>query len=364
MLKALELSTEKEILIFAGYWNEGTINLLRSQGRENKLICPVCKEPVQVRAAKKNRWHFAHKSLNNCPLKHESQMILEAKILLYSWLKTKLGNQVTIEKYLPGMSLLRPLDCYVELPSGIKIGYWILEKGLRDRWKLEQIFSEVDITLVWVPLLDMLKIDTEDQTAVHLTPTERDILFSSNYNQLYSSFDTAITYLNVSKKNAVTLRGLHCVHLPQKYCFDFKLTEDLSSMLFNPLTGEFVHPAEPINLEKCRKEREEHKQRAILEEQKINADKLKRQRADLANRRNHIPKASPSIPSGYNNRKSTQSSVKPIDPVMGSCDYFSKSYPCRECGIVASDYTSLDLASKTCLCRECLKQNRIKMMGI
>jgi hypothetical protein len=242
MFKAQKGLTQEEIIIIDPYWNEETIGLLRQQGRDDQLICPVCKQPVLVRAGKKKRWHFAHKDLSNCPLKHESPNILQARVILYTWLKTKLGDQVTIEKHFPGIDLPRPIDCYVELSNQQKIGYWIMERGIRDRWTLQHTFSNLNMSIIWVPLLDMLRVDEEDPAAVHLTPTERDIAFFSDYNQLYSHFDCALSYLDVDNKTVLTLRGLNCVHLPQKYQFDFKLVTAIDEMLFFPQTGELVHP--------------------------------------------------------------------------------------------------------------------------
>ncbi len=244
MFKAQDGLTEEDIIILDPYWNEDTIEPLRKQGRDDNLICPVCKQPVQVRAGRKKRWHFAHKDLSNCPLKQESPNVLQARVLLYSWLQAKLGEKVTVEKHFPGADLPRPVDCYVELSSDQKIGYWILERGLRDRWTLQNTLSHMGVSIVWVPLKDMLKVDEEDDGSVHLTPTERDIAFSSDYNQLYSHFDSALSYLDVDKKTVLTLRGLNCVHLPQKYRFDFKLKNDLNQILFVPQTGELVHPGE------------------------------------------------------------------------------------------------------------------------
>ncbi|MCP4297718.1 MAG: hypothetical protein GY786_19130, partial [Proteobacteria bacterium] len=265
MFKALGRQVEEEIIILDPYWNENTIVPLRKTGRKDDLICPVCKQPVHVRAGKKKRWHFAHKDLSNCPLKHESPNILQARGLLYSWLKTKLGDKVTIEKHFPSTNLPRPIDCFVEMSSDKKIGYWILEKGIRDRWALQQTFSYLGISIIWIPLEDMLKVDEENPDSVHLTPTERDLLFFSEYNQLYSQFDSALTYLNLSEQTALTLRGLNCIHLPQVYRCNIKMKNDLSQMLFSPQTGELVHPGEHERLEELRKEIEEKKRLREIE---------------------------------------------------------------------------------------------------
>jgi competence CoiA-like predicted nuclease len=146
MFKSTDCQSNQQIIILDPYWNEETIDQLRVKGRENSLVCPICKQPVHLRAGGKNRWHFAHKDLSNCPLKHESPNILQARSLLYKWLKSKYGDRVTIEKHFPHSDLSRPLDCYVEISEKQKFGYWILEKGVRSRFPIEMALSELNIT--------------------------------------------------------------------------------------------------------------------------------------------------------------------------------------------------------------------------
>lgn len=361
MFKAQKGLTEEEIIILDPFWNEDTIDSLRDQGRDDNLICPICKQPVLVRAGRKKRWHFAHKDLSDCPLKHESPNILQARVLLYSWLKTKLGEQVTIEKHFPGTNLPRPIDCYVELSNQQKIGYWIMERGIRDRWTLQHTFSNLDMSIIWVPLLDMLRVDEENPGAVHLTPTERDITFFSDYNQIYSHFDSTLSYLDVDNKAVLTLRGLNCVHLPQKYQYDVKLVNALDEMLFFPQTGELVHPGEHERLEELKKEIEEQERLRAIEEQKRREEERKRQ-AELEKQRQIIfPHAKKQTKHEWNNIPNPPPSPKPFKKDKKESElysYINKPYPCRICGIMTANWSSLDLGSNTCICsRECLTKS-------
>ena len=179
MFKSTDCKSRQQIIILDPYWNEETIDQLRTKGRENSLACPVCKQPVHVKAGEKNRWHFAHKNLSNCPLKHESPNVLQARSLLYKWLKSKYGDRVTIEKHFPDSDLPRPLDCYVEISETQKFGYWILEKGVRSRFPIKMALTELNIANTWVFLSTMLKVDEEKADSVHLSPTEREFTYSS-----------------------------------------------------------------------------------------------------------------------------------------------------------------------------------------
>lgn len=362
MFKAQVGITQKEIIILDPYWDEETIKVLRQQGRDDGLICPVCKQPVLVRAGEKKRWHFAHKDLTNCPLRHESPDVLQARVLLYSWLKSKLAEKVTVERHFDGVDLPRPIDCYVEFSNKQKIGYWILDRGFRDRRTLQYTLSRLGISIVWVPLTAMIRQDGEDQGTIHLTPTERDITFSSAYNQLYSPFDSSLSYLDVEDKRVMTLRGLKCVHSPQKYQFDFKLVTALDQMLFLSKTGELVHPGEHERLGELRKEVKEQERIRIIEEQNrherertrlkelaeqrkrmLTKVKIQPESADQDVTRSQVPSPKPS----KNEKQESQSN---------NC--LEKVYPCRICGTMTKNWTSLDLGSKTCICsRECLTRS-------
>lgn len=341
MFKAQKGLTQEEIIIPAPCWNEENILSLRQQGHNDELICPVCKQPVLVKAGKKKRWHFAHKDLTNCPLKNESAGVLQARFLLYSWLNSKLEDKVTIEKHFPATDLPRPVDCYVELSDEQKIGYWILERGSRDRWMIHHALSNQGVQIVWVPLASMLREDDEEQDTVHLTPTERDITYSSDYNHLYSHFDSSLSYLNVEEKAIVTLRGLRCIHSPQKYLFDFKLITDLDQMLFLPRTGELVHPGEHEQFEELKRR-----------EQKIELQKerAEQERAILPLARNQTM-FKPQPPLQTNPPKEKD---KPI-----IYDHLNKPYPCRVCGTMTTNWSTLNMKDKTCICSlECLAKSQ------
>ena len=158
MFKSTDCQSSQQIIILDPYWNEETIDQLRTKGRKNSLACPVCKQPVHVRAGNKKRWHFAHKDLSNCP-------------------KSKYGDRVTIEKHFPDSDLPRPLDCYVEISETQKFGYWILEKGIRSRSSIEMELYELNIANTWMFLSTMLKVDEEKTDSAHLSPTRVHLLF-------------------------------------------------------------------------------------------------------------------------------------------------------------------------------------------
>lgn len=69
---------------------------------KERILCPVCKEKVQLKKGNKRIWHFAHLLKINCEtqLENESEYHLKGKIQLYDWLVNQ-DIDVEVEKYLP-----------------------------------------------------------------------------------------------------------------------------------------------------------------------------------------------------------------------------------------------------------------------
>ncbi|MBU0944746.1 MAG: hypothetical protein KJ804_19740 [Proteobacteria bacterium] len=360
MFKSTDCQSSQEIIILDPYWNEETVGQLRTKGRENSLACPVCKQPVHVRAGEKNRWHFAHKDLSNCPLKYESPNILQARSILYKWLKSKHGDSVTIEKHFPGSDLPRPLDCYVEISETQKFGYWILEKGVRSRFPIEMALSELNIANTWVFLSTMLKVDQERTDSAHLSPTEREFTYSSEYNQIYSSSDQALNYLNIENNLVTTLRGLYCIHSPQQFRFCEQLIDELPNMLVSPKTGELVHPGEHEKLlelqenDRLEQQREEELkirlQEQAREQQQARQLEWECERERLLTQKEQVKiKTKFSVPDVQ--KEQQRDAIK--QPVTSGLE---PHYLCSVCGISTVTWTMLDTGKNTCICsRECLR---------
>ena len=364
MYKAMDHHTKKEVIIIDPFWTMGNIGELREKDRLDALRCPGCKEPVRVRAGKKRRWHFAHKDLSDCSLRQESPEILEARGQLYTWLQSKFANQATVEKYIPDIPIL--FDCFVETEAGQKIGYLIFEKGIRSRDLLMDALAMSDVQMVSIFLHKVLNRDSEYSHAVHLTPTERDFHFTSEYNQIHSHNNTGLVYLDETKGKIVTLRGLHCVHQPQKYEFDMMLTNELSQMLVRKGTGELIHPGEyemicawekqKIEEERLREivEKKEQERRRLQEEQqRIHLKELER-KAALHRSRNHevLGHQPPKVISLK--KKNRHEEIKPRREDIFMMD--QEPYTCEICGKNTVEWVSLDMKNNTCVCsRECLK---------
>ncbi|WP_010649994.1 competence protein CoiA [Oceanobacillus massiliensis] len=76
------------------------IEKMKKEGE--KFYCPVCKQPVIMKAGIKMIAHFAHQSISDCPSSEGGEGIYheQGKLILYEWLKKHAMN-VQLETYLP-----------------------------------------------------------------------------------------------------------------------------------------------------------------------------------------------------------------------------------------------------------------------
>ncbi len=339
MFRAIDKECGREIIILDRKWHQGNIEQLRLKGRSEMLHCPECQKPLLVKAGNQKRWHFAHQDLENCPLRNESAMILQARSLLYKWLQSKFSDKVTIEKKIEECSFPRPVDCYVQLENGAKIVYWIIEAGIRNRSELLWSISESNIQVHWVFLHRMLKEDEKHTDEFYFSPTERDFFNRSDYMKAYNGL--SLHYLNIESSELKTLRGLYLVHSPQKYKCKKILNGPMDEILISPKTGEFVYLGEYEKLQEYRKSQ-------TLRQLKMKTSiKLKK---DVSVVENKIRSSE-----GMNKNLSyiKQKTVPPRSEVL---NILNEPVPCEICGKLTTAWSSFNCKTRTCECRECLEK--------
>lgn len=265
MFRCIDGQSQQDVIILDAEWSGENLHELRSKGQVKSLLCPQCKLPVIVKAGDEKIWHFAHKTLGSCPLQTEPADVLRARRHLYKWLRTKFIGQkerslfdqdkepiVTVEKAMDH-NLPRPVDCYVELPDGKKIAYWIVEKGMKGRTGFHDCFRDISLNVLF--LSDMMRIVPEEDMKgqkgpfVDLTPTERYFLTESKYDIPYKvasysvAYGKSLHYVNPVKAEVISLRGVCVKHEPNRYSVAAMLVHPISEMLTN-VNGEFIHLGE------------------------------------------------------------------------------------------------------------------------
>jgi hypothetical protein len=321
MLKALDRLTGEEYIILHPRWIQD-LKYLKSLDQQDILICQGCEQPVRVRAGQFRQWHFAHKHLENCPYANESPALMNARAVLYRWLVTKFGDDVTLEKQV-AQHLPRHVDCWVERDGKI-FSYWIFDTRISPdiRESISQTLPKLTTYCNWLFLTDLLRIDADEDDCVHLTTTEREFRQSSVYDgpasNSFSKPGQTLHYLNTDQEELTTIRNLLLVHRPQMFrgCFQ---SHPLFEMRVSAATGEFVHPGE-------------HEKLPLYLEAKKLAEKVKEKPGSIA---------------GY--KPLRQPAPTPLPAEEGICIF---------CGKKTRDWWSFDGTTKTCKCWDCYRQGQ------
>jgi hypothetical protein len=254
MFKCLDISINEPVVSLDDR-GPAWIQELRQKSHNDHLRCPTCREAVTFRVGTLRRPHFAHKTLANCPTKSESPELLEARAVLYEWLKLKFDN-VSIEQFVDGAATPRAFDCWVEY-KGKRFAYWLVDKRIvwKDKEAIENAAKQADASLTWVFLHKTLRRVENNPKLIMLPTTERCCARFSDYDQNYGHCRGTLHYLDVDNQTFVTFRGCHCEHPPQVYS-GCEIITALPDLHVSQSTGEFVHPGEYEALSRLQEEKQ------------------------------------------------------------------------------------------------------------
>jgi hypothetical protein len=309
------------------------IRTLRRKGREGTLQCQTCREPVLLKAGPVRRPHFAHRTLANCPTSGVSSEVLEARAVLYEWLRSKFGEGVTLEKTLDDASLPRPIDGWAER-DGRRYAWWLVDRRLppEARVAIEEAVRVAGGTLAWVFLAGMLRRTGPRSPRLLLSTTERDSLRSSEFDEVHGTgVAGSLHYLDSAAGTLTTFRTLSCVHVPQTYA-GVELQSPLAEVRIHPTTGEFVHPGEYDRVRELRKRRERDRHRAV------------RPRSTWE----------PLVPGAGSPGGPGPEPPPPEEPEVPQDD----AHPCEECGQVTTSWWFYDGNTGFCRCHDCARKRR------
>ena len=334
MYRALHQPSGDEIIILDPRWR-AQIAHLRSLGRQDALVCPGCHQPVQVRAGKFKRAHFAHKHLQNCPFGSLSPRLLHTRAVLYDWLIHKFEPQaVCVDKELGSGTGLRPFDCWVEADAG-NFAYWIFDRLMPpdERQSLKSLCVENILDVQWVFVIDLLRPDELiPLSRLHLTTTERAFMRQSELDQAWQThfeqLGSSLHYLDPDQGSLTSYRNLSVVHTPQLYTGK-RLQNPLDEVLVSNINGEFVHPGEVAQLEQTRRK---------IAAQQEQAEARQRRARDF------LKSAS------FSKNPACQTDKQAIPNAQTA---FDRQVPCRVCGTYTSDWVTYFGESRECICRAC-----------
>jgi hypothetical protein len=351
MYKALDVRDNTEVVILDQKWLH-YINQLREFDRQDFLVCQGCRQPVRVRAGDQRREHFAHKHLENCDYSDESSILCNSRAVLYEWLVSKFGANVTIEKKIDGVDLFRPIDCWVQNGSDV-LAYWIFDSRLKleKREFLRECIRKLGIHITWVFALEMLHTEQDNPDKLILSTTEREFIKRSKYDEPFSKTDLtngSLHYLDAENRKLLSFRGLSLYHEPQIYR-GYNLTSNLDEVLVSNKNGEFVHNGEYEQLQEYRKLKKIDKftyQRSGKFTLKTNSDSLKN---------------SFKVDDGDENftaMKDITETPTPSEMLLQNSVPAKNSGLCEICGKITTDFWYYDWGTGLCKCNSCKKQGK------
>lgn len=339
MFKAIDTETNQAVVSLDAKTEE-QVSKLRQKGHSDLLQCQTCKEKVRLRAGERRRPHFAHKTLANCPTKNESAEMLEARAVLYDFLRTKFSDAVTIEKHLDGSTLPRSIDCWIEHHE-LKVAYWLIEGRLSedDQRTISSTIASHHASLVWVLLSSVIKHPESDDKMLKLSTTERSLMATSELNLIHGEIQCGtLHYLDSNAKTIATFRSLSCVHRPQIYTGK-EIRSPLTAIDVRRGTGEFIHPGEWEALVEVKEKIRKMKQRERLWEEE---------------------RKSPQIPPNSIPPTLTYSVPSPHTSPYSSLSSGNRVGQCESCGEFTNDWWFYDGGTGKCGCRKCQQMEREK----
>ena len=345
MYKVINLVDNHEIVILEQRWKK-QFHLLRELDRNDRLVCPGCRQFVRIRAGRIRRWHFAHKHLGNCSLASQSYQLLEARAILYEWLTQQLGEEsVTIEKALS--DLPRPVDAWVDSGSG-SFAYWIFDNRFSPEIRkiLRKELEGKGIFMNWIFLSDLLHEEDAIPGRIHLSTTEREFMRTSLLDAASETAGDApgqsLHYLQPASKILITYRGLQINHPPQRFN-GRRISNDLSEITIDPISGDLIHPGEKERIHQYN-QRITAAQSRIEKKQKF-MNSYNRQKDGLSHELETKNIPSNSIDTGNEKPKSIDSAVNRGLTI--------REGKCKSCGKRTTEWVIYYGKSGECICRDC-----------
>jgi hypothetical protein len=241
MFRAIHKETRGEIISLDDCWRT-RLDELRVLDRGNQLVCPECNGTVRIRAGEQNRWHFSHKDAGDCPLSESDPERVQLRALIYGWLAGKQPKlTLGIEERLQVDGKAYFVDCVISLEGGVRVAYFALAAGIRNRVSLIKEARKQYRYCHWIFHSRTLK--PLRKTEISLSTTQRDLMYPLAQGAATALADGALHFLNPQTQALTTFRLLSCTHPPQGFR-GVKHESPLGTMLVGPRTGELVHPDE------------------------------------------------------------------------------------------------------------------------
>jgi len=303
---------------------------LRELAAAGELVCPGCEQFLWLRTGTSRRRHFAHRSLADCPLAHQSVEVSEVKAQLYRWLQAKYPSKVSLDVTLEVGGRGMNMDLVVERENGAKFAYLVFDRQQRDREDIFAFHGTKGLALHFIHTTTTLKV--EGGESLLLTASQRDFIQVSRFDSGVGLGGRGHLYFVSPEESTVSIyRGLYCAHEPNVYRYGVLRFGTLNSALISPASGEIVFD-EDVKARKAWQERQTAKPLATASAQPA------------------------SIPAPVKPERKVVVTEKTEEPSMN----LEGPFKCEDCGAVTKEWSQASPSGGTCICRACSKKRWVK----
>jgi len=314
-------------------WDDQT-SVLRDLARRGQLLCPGCRQLLWLRTGEVRRRHFAHRSLTDCPLAHQSAETLEVKAQLYLFLQKKFPGAVALDKAIGDIDRDRIVDLLVESGSGLRFAYWVFDREQRDREVFFAYRSAPGVHTHFIHTASTLRPDCANR--IKLSASQRYFISSSRFDVAIAGEGAGhLNFYQVETAKLFIYRGLSCVHRPNLYGWNRLRQGDLDSALISPKKGEIV----------------------FAEDEAARAS-WKQSRTPAQNAYAAPPKSSGTKRSEHLAQERPVELARPLagTELAPEAPSLMGPFRCEECGMETTEWSSATPSAGTCVCKTCTRK--------
>jgi hypothetical protein len=251
--------TQNQTVVLPDVEDHGNVEEVREHTRQGEICCPTCRALLWLRTGEIRIWHFAHRTLSDCPQGRVSEAVLRARVAIYRFFQNlistgHLSGEVVMEPGEPRISDRLYLDLLLKPQGSSPVAIPILESSMppEARRQFQRKMEEGNIQLRTVFLATRLKQPEPDRPFFHLDTTQRDFRRRTPYDQSVKEaerFDRSLHFFYPDGGSWKTLRALHLCHAPQVYRAGAVRESSMANLLWNAEYSDWTHEGEKADHE-------------------------------------------------------------------------------------------------------------------
>ncbi|MBI4663986.1 MAG: hypothetical protein HY735_34750 [Verrucomicrobia bacterium] len=287
MLTAWDKSGDRQVVL-PDFEERGDDAWVREHTRQGQIVCPTCQQALWLHAGTLRTWHFAHRSLSDCPHGRVSEGILSGRRLLYLFFQSriaggKLRGEVKLEPPVKGLPDDLQVDLLVKREGKPPVSVLLLESSLKPHTRSWLPFELEKRGFVFRPVFLATRLkkpeDVEDEFL--LDTAQRAFQIATAYDEAWRGYacgQGTLHFIDGQTERWTTLRGLQFVHSPQVYRAGKVLSSAMASLLWSETHTDWVHEGEAEKLKQLHEQRREQQRREQQRREQHRREEQRRER--------------------------------------------------------------------------------------